>query len=82
MVQLLLFCYFDLRAFVTCHTAPHRVHPSMCGDWVGGVQTRDPRTKGGTLRSGSHQDSQAPCVVYHQISTPFPADEELVRIDV
>lgn len=31
---------------------------------------------------GSHPDSQAPCVVYHQISTPFPADEELVRIDV
>lgn len=32
--------------------------------------------------AGSHPDSQAPCVVYHQITTPFPADEELVRIDV
>jgi hypothetical protein len=91
MDQLLLFGYFDFRCKrVLASPAPLRPAIQRC---IVSIHTcavivsvefslGSPKQKGVRCEAGSHLDSQAPYVVYHQISTPFPADEELVRIDV
>jgi hypothetical protein len=54
-------------------TLQRRIVCIVCRDFIG-VQPGNPQGIGGPFEAGGYLDSQAPCVVYHQIGTPFPAD--------